>query len=460
MSEQKQESEQKNCLADQSVKVDEALERGLCNDCSIEDCVMLKDEESNDEGDDKGEEEKKPKAKPIPLPEADLKLNPLIAGWRDSKEVDSDLMTSIRDRGQVQPILARKLPSGELELVAGHRRYWANRALGKTKEQMLTEGSLRVVENVGDVEAVLMAISENSDRKDLSPIEEARSFQSLRKLRLEVEDIAKKINKSESYVRERLNLLELPPDILKHMEKVKFSFAEPLLKLNKYPEAQKFLLKEIMDGQGNRWSAVNTVKQAEDHASQLIKQIKDKQKLNKLYGPCPKCQGTNLTEQGYGPKEKIECVKCRYSWNRETKQPWALYEMAAQAKAMGLDMKVTDGKVELSPAEMEKLVAAQKGEEGKDGKVKPTFRSFRQISELLLPLIQDNVQDFSVNGEEITVKLMAKSGLIFNAFQHHYKSGEKTKIVARADWTGESTLEKMVPKVKAYVNDPKATDME
>jgi ParB family transcriptional regulator, chromosome partitioning protein len=146
-----------------------------------------------------------------------LVLNEAVRMWRDEQTVDKKLVASIKDEGLLQPIVARRLESGQLEVFAGTRRFRALMSLGFTPKQLVDNGDVRVRENVSDVDAVVMALTENKDRKDLSPVEEGRAFKSLLDLKLKASQIAERTGNTESYVQERLNLLELPKEIQEKM---------------------------------------------------------------------------------------------------------------------------------------------------------------------------------------------------------------------------------------------------
>ena len=141
--------------------------------------------------------------------EQEIVQSPLNSKWRDKNTADKTLMADIEANGQLQSLLARELPGGNIEVIAGHRRFLAMKALGIKPENM----KMTVRKNVSDIDAVWMALSENQVRQDLTSIEEARAFASLVKLKMKIADIAKKLGKSESFVRERLSLLELPEEV-------------------------------------------------------------------------------------------------------------------------------------------------------------------------------------------------------------------------------------------------------
>ncbi len=121
----------------------------------------------------------------------------------------SELADSIRAHGLVQPILVRPVP-GEVdryEIVAGERRWRA------AQEAQLHEVPV-VVRPLEDRQALEIALIENLQRTDLSPIEEARGYRRLLdEFRNTQEQLAETIGKSRSHVTNMLRLLELPAPV-------------------------------------------------------------------------------------------------------------------------------------------------------------------------------------------------------------------------------------------------------
>jgi ParB family transcriptional regulator, chromosome partitioning protein len=116
-----------------------------------------------------------------------------------------ELAQSIREQGILQPILARRLPDGGLEIIAGERRWRAAQRAG------LQEVPVLVREATDDV-AFELALVENLQREDLNPIESAEALQRLLAARgLTQEDLAQRVGKDRSTVANTLRLLKLPP---------------------------------------------------------------------------------------------------------------------------------------------------------------------------------------------------------------------------------------------------------
>ena len=118
-----------------------------------------------------------------------------------------DLAASIRERGVIQPILVRAIPkvADTYEIVAGERRWRSAQRAG------LHEVPIIVLE-VGDREALEIAIVENIQRADLNALEEAQGYAQLASEHgYNHADIARVVGKSRSHVANTLRLMNLPP---------------------------------------------------------------------------------------------------------------------------------------------------------------------------------------------------------------------------------------------------------
>lgn len=118
----------------------------------------------------------------------------------------AELAESIRESGIVQPILVRRL--GErLQILAGERRWRAARQVGLASVPV-------VVLDVPDARLLEIALVENIQREDLSPIEEAQAYHRLQEeLRLTQEELARKLGRDRSTVANTLRLLRLPAEV-------------------------------------------------------------------------------------------------------------------------------------------------------------------------------------------------------------------------------------------------------
>ncbi len=139
------------------------------------------------------------------IPVEAIKANPSQPRRRfDDAEVE-ELAASIREKGVLQPILVRpSVFAGEYEIVAGERRW---RAAVRTGVRAIPA----LVRSLSDAEVLEIAIVENVQRVDLSPIEEAEGYRTLldRFSRTQA-DVAKVVGKSRVHVANALRLLQLP----------------------------------------------------------------------------------------------------------------------------------------------------------------------------------------------------------------------------------------------------------
>jgi ParB family chromosome partitioning protein len=143
---------------------------------------------------------------------------------RNPRRVFSDteldeLVASLRERGIIQPIVARSMrgANDSYEIIAGERRWRAAQRAG------LHEVPVVIIEAT-DAEALQIAIIENVQRADLNPLEEADGYRALMdEFHNNQEDIARIIGKSRSHVANTLRLLKLPETVKAHIHSGKLS---------------------------------------------------------------------------------------------------------------------------------------------------------------------------------------------------------------------------------------------
>lgn len=151
-----------------------------------------------------------------------------------------ELAVSIKEHGVIQPIIVRNI-GNKYEIIAGERRYKASALAGLTKIPA-------IVRNLDDKESSKVALLENLQRKNLNPIEEARTYQKILELdQMTQEELAKTMGKSQSAVANKLRLLSLSDDVQDALLKEKISerHARALLAIDNQ-EKQKQLLNKII----------------------------------------------------------------------------------------------------------------------------------------------------------------------------------------------------------------------
>jgi len=125
----------------------------------------------------------------------------------DAEQLE-ELTNSIREKGVMQPLLVRPSEDPNIfELIAGERRWRAAQRAGLHDVPV-------IVREVGDKEALELAIIENVQRADLNPLEEAMGYgQLIEQFDYTQQDLAQVIGKSRSHVANTLRLLRLPEDV-------------------------------------------------------------------------------------------------------------------------------------------------------------------------------------------------------------------------------------------------------
>ena len=149
-------------------------------------------------------------------PEAVLSISEIVRNPNQPRKTfDEDklaeLADSIRQNGVLQPILVRR-KGQKFEIVAGERRYQASKLAGLKKIPA-------VVREIDDDKVFQLALIENLQRSDLSPIEEAKGYRQLLTSRsLTQEELAKILSKSRSAIANTLRLMDLPVEVQHMME--------------------------------------------------------------------------------------------------------------------------------------------------------------------------------------------------------------------------------------------------
>lgn len=119
----------------------------------------------------------------------------------------AELVDSIKEHGIIQPLIVRKTQSDKYELIAGERRWRASGILGlSTVPAIIREAS--------DKDVLELALIENLQRENLSPLEEAAGYMRLKtEFRMKQGDIAKRVGKSRAAVANSMRLLDLPQPV-------------------------------------------------------------------------------------------------------------------------------------------------------------------------------------------------------------------------------------------------------
>jgi ParB family chromosome partitioning protein len=178
------------------------------------------------------------------LPVDHIDPNPEQPRLALDRDALNELAASVREHGVLQPILVRPLPAGRYQLVAGERRW-------RAAQLAALETIPALVQEINDETALEIAIIENLQREDLSPLDEAAMYQRMtRGYGYSVRKLAQKLGKDKGYVENRLRLADAPPEIreLVSLRKDTVSHAYELLKVED-PRRRKRLAEQVAKGE-------------------------------------------------------------------------------------------------------------------------------------------------------------------------------------------------------------------
>ncbi len=160
------------------------------------------------------------------------------------QEALDELSASIREHGVLQPILVRPLGPNTYQIVAGERRWRASRQAG-------LETIPALIEEIDDDTALEIAIIENLQREDLTPLDEAAMFDRMvHEHGYSIRKLADKLGKDKGYLENRLRLADAPPEIreLVSLRKDSLSHAYELMKVED-PKKRRRLAAQVARGE-------------------------------------------------------------------------------------------------------------------------------------------------------------------------------------------------------------------
>ena len=170
----------------------------------------------------------------------------------------SELAESIREHGVIQPLIVSDNEDGTYILIAGERRLRASQMAGLNSVPV-------VVRKADDQELLELALIENIQREDLSPLEAAEAYKSLEEnFNLTHEEISKRVGKNRASVTNTMRLLKLPGEVKKALleKKITEGHARVLLSLPT-PQAQINAMNHIINNDLN-------VRQTEEYIRNLV----------------------------------------------------------------------------------------------------------------------------------------------------------------------------------------------
>ncbi|WP_210367617.1 nucleoid occlusion protein [Bacillus sp. REN3] len=183
----------------------------------------------------------------------------------DDEKIE-ELARTIHIHGVIQPIVVREFEQDKYEIIAGERRW---RAMKKLEWEEVPA----IIKNLSDSETASVALIENLQREELSPIEEAMAYGKLLEIHdLTQEALAQRLGKGQSTVANKLRLLKLPQEVQEALlnKEISERHARALIPL-KDPQLQVLVLGEIIEKSLN-------VKQTEERVVKLLNQGEEKPK--------------------------------------------------------------------------------------------------------------------------------------------------------------------------------------
>lgn len=185
-----------------------------------------------------------------------------------------ELADSIKEHGVIQPIIVRQV-GDKYELIAGERRTKASTLAGLTTIPA-------IIKNMDDKESAKVSLLENLQRKNLSAIEEARTYKRILELdNMTQEDLAKTMGKSQPLVANKLRLLSLPEEVQDALMKNQISerHARSLLNI-KDKEIQLNLLNRIRNERLTVRELDNEIKKIREQGNNFNENFESNQHIN------------------------------------------------------------------------------------------------------------------------------------------------------------------------------------
>ena len=193
-----------------------------------------------------------------------------------------DLVASIKEKGILVPLIVRPLKGGKHEIVAGHRRTAAARAAGIVSMPCQ-------VRELSDDEAAELAIIENLQRSDVHPIDEGEAYRKLHEDRsMELKDIAVHVGKDLKYVKQRLFLTNLIPDMRSNYRVGRMKDSQAALIARLAPTDQRLAFKAMTQ---MNLSAPDLGDWIKEHLYQPLNNQPwlESPELREMIGPCTSC---------------------------------------------------------------------------------------------------------------------------------------------------------------------------
>lgn len=219
-----------------------------------------------------------------------------------TEEKIKELAESIKQNGLLQSITVRDIGDGFYELIAGERRLRAIKYLQYPKTKA-------IVKELTDEQMATLALIENIQREELTPIEEAHAYQELLRInKLTQEELAKSLGKTQATVANKLRLLKLSKKVIDaiNTKKITERHGRAMVKLD--PSAQEKLLIQILSQNLN-------VSQTEEKIDTYLKIKKD----TKVFNPTVNYDGQKIISKLIKEIAKLE-EKYNINLNKEEEE--------------------------------------------------------------------------------------------------------------------------------------------
>jgi ParB family chromosome partitioning protein len=195
------------------------------------------------------------------IPVGDIVANPQQPRRIFNEEELVELTNSIREHGVLQPLIVTEKRDGTYELIAGERRLRASRRAGLATVPAL-------VRTTTEHEKLELAIIENVQRVDLSPIDEAFSYKRLYdEFGLTMDQVATRVGKSRPHVSNMIRLLDLPEEAMEALGQGKITMGKARALLSLATEAEQISVLHSMLGEGMTTRQVEAAVQSKQRPS-------------------------------------------------------------------------------------------------------------------------------------------------------------------------------------------------
>ena len=239
-------------------------------------------------------EEQQPDEQVVELEISEIRPNPYQPRKTFNEEALEELAKSIKKSGVFQPIIVRKSSVKGYEIIAGERRYRASKLAKKTEIPA-------IIREFNEEQMMEVAVLENLQREDLTPLEEAEAYNTLmEKLNLTQTQVSERLGKSRPYIANYLRLLGLPGKVKLMLQDGSLSMgqARTLLAVKDEEKLMELAEKTVKEGL--------TVRQLEQLVAQINgKKPKKAKKQTNPYEPYIK-QTENLLQEKFGTKVAVK----------------------------------------------------------------------------------------------------------------------------------------------------------